>query len=127
MTKTFILPHSLAYAGNRPWADVKISPSHPASVTYKCLVDTGADYLLLPMSAANLVGITPAGRSVNVSTAAGVAAMILEPGVDVEIEGLNVTVSVLFDPTNTTRLVAGRNVLLAAFEFGFDVTHWHHD
>lgn len=127
MTRSFKFPHSLPFAGNRPWCDVRIGPSHPNSAMHKCLVDTGADYLQLPEAAATLVGISVVGTPVSVSTVAGIANMTLVPNVDVEIEGVAVNISVLFDKTNVTSPIAGRNVLLAAFELGFDVSNWHHD
>ena len=114
------------YSGNRPWADVTLAPSG-AAVTLKCLVDPGADFLqinALDASAAgfSLVGATP----VPISTAAGSATLQKVGAVKVSIEGSKtLTVDVLVDTTNKTKpALAGRQLLLAAFDIGFNTSEW---
>jgi len=116
---------SSQYSGNRPYADVVLNPSHPNAPTHKCLVDTGADYLQLPASAASTVGMSLAtATNKSVTTVAGTVNLHFVSGVSVSIEGHPVTVDVLFDPTNTTMAIAGRQVLLRAFDLGFNIKEW---
>jgi len=115
------------FVGNRPWADVILEPTYiPTPNTHKCLVDTGADYLLLPASARKGAGLLARPTTIHTSkTAGGVATFDLMTGVEVEIEGYTVTIDVLFDPKNAATPLAGRNLLLAAFEIGFQSSDWH--
>lgn len=119
-------PNSSSYQGNRPYADVVLNPAAPGgSVTHKCLVDTGADYLQLPASAARASSLSLATAiPVAVSTVAGTATMQMLKSVQVDIEGYLVTVDVLFDSSGAKTLIAGRQVLLAAFSLGFRPTDW---
>jgi predicted aspartyl protease len=122
---TISFPHNCPYSGNRPYADVILVPSFPGAPTHKCLVDSGADYLQLPASAASSVGISLIGATpTSVSTVAGATTLQLVTGVQVDIEGYTVTVDVLFDPTNTSHAIAGRQLLLAAFDIGFNSSDW---
>lgn len=114
--------NSISYIGNRPYADVRLGSASP---TYKCLVDTGADYLQLPASAAAAIGLSLANAVPHsVTTASGTTIFRLLPKVSVDIEGQRVNVDVLFDPTDRAPPLAGRGVLLAAFELGFQPTKW---
>ncbi|WP_254615424.1 aspartyl protease family protein [Cupriavidus basilensis] len=116
------------FVGNppRPYADVTLNPSRLGVPTHKCLVDTGADYLLLPGSAAAASGLSLA-RSVTlvVSTVGGGVSMQLLTAVAVKIEGYRINVDVLFDPTNKCPPLAGRGVLLPAFAIGMQSSDWH--
>ena len=77
-----------AYSGNRPWADVKLNPSHPVVVTLKCLVDTGADFLQINALDAAAAGFSLAKATpVPVATAAGKATLQKISSVSVSIEG----------------------------------------
>jgi predicted aspartyl protease len=119
---TISYKNTVPYVGNRPYADVKLGSTSP---TYKCLVDTGADYLQLPATAAAAAGLSlAAATSHPVITAGGAASLSMLLAVAVEIEGQSVVVDVLFDPTNTAPPLAGRGVLLAAFELGFQPHDW---
>ena len=122
---TIKFPNKNAYSGNRPYADVVLSPGVGGSATHKCLVDTGADYLQLPASAAAPAGISLSGASTaKVTTVAGTVNLQRVNGVLVEIEGYRVTVDVLFDSTNAASPIAGRQLLLKAFDIGFNATDW---
>jgi hypothetical protein len=122
---TITFPNSSLYSGNRPYADVILNPTFPGAPTHKCLVDSGADYLQLPASAAGSVGVALIGAAATtVTTVAGAATLQLVPGLLVDIEGYRVTVDVLFDPTNSTFPIAGRQLLLSAFDVGLNNTHW---
>lgn len=114
------------YSGNKPYADVLLIGSGPASQrTFKCLVDTGADYLQLPATAAVSAGISlQNGSQQNVRTAAASVTMTLVTGVPIEIEGVPVIVDVLFHPSANSPALLGRTALLAAFDAGFTPTDW---
>lgn len=115
-----------SYSGNRPWADVTLAPSGKA-VTLKCLVDTGADYLQINALDAGAAGFSLAGATpVPISTAAGSATLQKVGAVSVSIEGSkSLTVDVLVDTTNKTKPpLAGRQLLFAAFDIGFNTSEW---
>lgn len=120
---TVVYTNSVPYTGNRPHADVVLlGGNNPA---YKALVDTGADYLQLPVAAmtnANLSG----GAPVSIRTAAGTyQTMTMVKGVTVTIEGaVTVTVDVVFHSNGNTGAFLGRQALLAAFEAGFNAKEW---
>lgn len=126
MTWQITFKSTVRFVGNRPYADVKLNPRMSSSPTYKCLVDTGADYLQLPISAAGLASLQIASASqFIVTTAAGSQTMHMLKNVFVEIEGVGAHVDVLFDPTNNAPPLAGRSLLLTAFDLGFQVGDWH--
>ncbi len=115
-----------SYLGHRPYSNVTLlGVGGNPDVNFSALVDTGADYLQLPASAANTVGINlSSGVSQNVHGATGTAALIFLTGIDVEIEGKDVVVDAFFDPTNLTIPLLGRQALLAAVEAGFNTSEW---
>jgi predicted aspartyl protease len=114
------------YVGRRPRASVILrGPGGPHGKTWavSALVDTGADYMHLPDSAAAAVGISlHRARRVRTSTAGG-PVVFRRRTVDVEIE--NVTVSV---PVNFGRNVPpllGRQAMFSILEIaGFSTTEW---
>lgn len=115
------------YSGNRPWADLVLNPTAGTSPTLKCLVDTGADYMQVNQLDALAAGLSLAGATpMSVSTVAGTATLQLIKGVKVSIEGSTPkTVDLLVDTSNSTKpLLAGRQILLAAFDLGFNVSEW---
>ena len=123
---TINFTNSIVFVGNRPYADVRLNPSNPRAPTYKCIVDTGADYLQLPASAATASGLSLTRAIPHpISSSAGTATYQRLSSVSLEIERQLVTIDVLFDPTNRAPCLAGRGVLLAAFELGFQVGKWH--
>lgn len=123
---TVTYPNTIPFVGNRPYADVRLNPAYRTAPTYKCIVDTGADYLQLPAAAAAASGLSLASAvSHPITSSSGTATYQRLSGVKLEIEGQTVTVDVLFDPTNSAPCLAGRNVLLAAFELGLEVGKWH--
>lgn len=124
---TVIYSANKPYSGNRPWADVELNPSVAAVVTLKCLVDTGADYLQINSADAVAAGISLKGATpVAVSTVAGVATLYLVTGVTVSIEGSRrLSIDLLVDTTNSTKpALAGRQLLIAAFDLGFNMSEW---
>ncbi|WP_306393606.1 hypothetical protein [Telluria beijingensis] len=120
---------SAAFVGNRPYADVRLvgSPGYQNTVTHKCLVDTGADYLQLPALAATAAGLDLSRATPRaVGTAGGmVMSLLFLKKVAVMVEGRRIEIAVLFDPTNTALPLAGRNAVLTPFNIGFDDQAWH--
>ncbi len=122
------------YSGNRPYSNVTLLGVTPypsygytpyPNVNFWALVDTGADYLQLPMSAALTAGIDLSrGVPKTVHGATGTAALIFVTGINVEVEGKLVIVDVFFDPTNSSSALLGRQALLAAVEAGFNANEW---
>jgi predicted aspartyl protease len=90
------------------------------------LVDSGADYVQLPMWAAQQVGLNFSNaKTLRVNGATGSALMNLLAQITIEIEGKQVSVEVLFDPSQGRPLL-GRNALrVLGNEYGFDLTDWH--
>jgi hypothetical protein len=122
---------SIPYIGNRPWADVVLNPTSGGGATLKCLADTGADYLQVNQAdalAAGLSGPLATATAAGTLTAGGsTLSLLLVAGVVVDIEAVRVTVDLLVDPTNSTAPpIAGRQVLLRAFDVGFDKKQWHY-
>ncbi len=118
--------HSRPYNGNRPYADVTlVAKSGYQNVSFKALVDTGADHLQIPLSAASSAGLNiSTGTPITVRGVAGKAAMYLLSAVSVEVEGKRVTVEVLLDPSGSSSALLGREALLAAAEAGFNASEW---
>ena len=114
------------YIGNRPWADVLLAPLG-AAVTLKCLVDTGADHLQINALDASAAGFSLAAATpVTITSAAGSGVLQKISAVQVSIEGSKtLIVDVLVDTTNSTKpQLAGRGLLLAAFDIGFNTSEW---
>jgi len=90
------------------------------------LVDTGADYLVLPDAAAFAVKLDPnRGAPVPVMGVTGTTTMRRLTGCSVTVEAsYPITVDVLFGPG--ARPVLGMDALLAAMETGFEAAHWHY-
>jgi predicted aspartyl protease len=89
------------------------------------LVDTGADYVMFPLSAAKRVGISTTGaKKITVNTPSGSVLMYLVSNVDVEVETERLNIDVLFNPKSKARNLLGRNGLRALGDIGFDVSDW---
>lgn len=123
---TVVYTNNRLYTGNRPYGDVVLRGPIAVTTTYKALVDTGADYLQLPAAAAALVGISLKGGTLKaIYTAAGTTThMTLLTGVSVDVEGVGVTVDILFHPSASSRPLLGRQALLRAVQAGFTPTEW---
>jgi hypothetical protein len=114
---------------NRPYAEVVLTGASGTrkSSTYNCLVDTGADYIILPIDAANTVGIILSGATMPVHGVTGSASLNFETNLEIIIENhASITADVLFDPRPTAAFVPilGRTAILALCDLGFDVTDW---
>src|SRR5208337_4513969 len=83
----------------RAYADVVVTDA--AGVlkrsVLKCLVDSGSDYTVLPISAAKAVGIVPSGPKVTFRTAGGATYKLAShANVRLVVEGYAVVVQVAF-------------------------------
>lgn len=114
----------LPYFNNRPYASVQLVNGPRTSSVFTCLVDTGADYLLLPSSAAASVRLALPRRTVSIGTVGGSISVHQVSGCTVEIEGVSVPVTVLFDPSGNLPLVLGREAIMACCECGFNTQEW---
>lgn len=89
------------------------------------LVDSGADYVQIPMFLANQANIDMSNATtVNVSGVGGSTTMWLTKGVDIEVEGKSISIDVLVDPNNG-RSLFGRTGLVELSAHGFDPNDWH--
>lgn len=107
-----------------PMANVRWHP-HGARRhwTAVALVDTGAEYLHLPVEAAQWVGVDLSDSpSVALLTVGGLTRM-LHATADVEIEGVRVTVACNF-ARNATPLVGRRAMFAVLDSLGFSPTSW---
>jgi predicted aspartyl protease len=128
MAITITFPNSKGYVGTfqQPLADIVIiGPTGRFPIT-ACLVDTGADFLQIPASAATKVGLlpSPTASSISIRTASGIISMTKLTGVTVEIEGTSVTTDILCHPSGTSRALIGRTALRALTNVGFNKTDW---
>ncbi len=110
------LTHPKLHVGprSRPEADIKILSAvggPPVSVA-GVLVDSGADYLMLPKHIGIAAGL-PMGRGTRV-TINGVSGSVvgrLLTGCVVEVEGVTMTIDILFHPSNRSAPLLGRNAI----------------
>ena len=116
------------YASRRPRGDVILhgpGGSHGTVWAVSALVDTGADFMHLPDSAAAGVGISTTGagsRIVRSSTAGGVVTF-RQLAVDVEIENVRVTIPVNFG-ANAPALIGRQAMFAVLHTAGFTTTEW---
>jgi hypothetical protein len=111
----------------RAYADVALTnPTYTrVSATIQCLVDTGSDYTILPMSLAGGFGIVPSGPPVSFRTAGGVTySLPSQPGLDLMIEGYAIKATVAFSTSAAFIPIVGCLDLVNAFDFGFDDVSW---
>ena len=125
---TITFPNSKPYdpIDNRPYAAVALLHGARKSPTFPCLVDTGSDFIVLPTSAASLIGLPLSGTKKTYRGVTGSASFDFEIGLQVDVEGCVITTDVLFAPTATVGFVPilGRVAILAAFDLGFNVSDW---
>jgi predicted aspartyl protease len=116
----------LPYIGNRPVGDVVLhgpagAGRPPWSV--QALVDTGADYLHLPLQALQAVGISTSGASRFRILTAGGTIVVQQTTVDVEIQGVRVNVPCNF--ASGMKPLIGRQAIFQVLDTaGFSATEW---
>jgi hypothetical protein len=127
---TFANRSSLVAPGSRAYAEVFLEDpvSGQKDGPKVCLVDTGADYTILPDSMAATLGLALGGLPV-VSIAAADGSTFSLPranGLDLVIEGYLVTADVLFCSAPKFTPLVGRRDLMNAFNFAFDDAYWYY-
>ncbi len=114
----------------RAYADVHLTdPSTGVrSPTFQCLVDTGSDYTILPISAATAIGLTPSGPPVTFRSVGGVAYTLpSHSAVYIEIQGYLTIGTVVFSTAAGFSPIIGRLELIQAFDIGMDASNWYYD
>ena len=108
----------------RPWIEVIVRTGSSQRRVW-CLVDTGADDVMLDLGVAAMLGIPYQQLpQVPLQTANGPVSYYLDQSLTLEFAGQPVTADVLFGVLSVPLL--GRAALLAAVEAGFDANAWHH-
>lgn len=79
-----------------------------------CLLDSGADYTVLPSTEITRVGLAVPATTITVSSVTGVATFPVFHGLGIEIEGIAITANVLIDTTGATRPILGRSDFMSA-------------
>ena len=127
---TFTRHKSLSSANRfRAYADVYVTDPYTGtkSATFQCLVDTGSDYTILPLSAATAIGLTPSGPPITFRTAGGTThSLPSHSWVDMIIEGYHIIGPVVFSDAIDFSPIVGRLELVQAFDIGMDVTEWYY-
>ncbi len=114
------------YIGNRPKLDIELVGPKSQRPVYQALVDTGADYLMLPDTYAQQVGLSlSSAQPYGYWTANSWATSKILRNLDVIVEGLRITIDVVFDPLCPSGPILGRSALLAAIEVGFNDKEWY--
>lgn len=114
----------------RPMALVRlIGPGGTPGSTYPCLVDTGADYTVLPLFMTRSTGIVITGTRKPIITIGGSKSFYFETGISLEVEGYSVITDLFFDPSPSAAYLPslGRKTLLDTFDIGFNVNEWLYD
>ncbi len=115
----------IAFCNGVPMAEVHvIHPKTGQKTRYAGIVDTGADHLQLDTAAAAYAGLNYAMLPGIAVKTAGSSNVVLKQGsVDIELQGVRLTVPALFGPSPAGVLL-GRSALLKALEVAFDATDW---
>jgi len=124
------LHHSKAHSSPalRPLSKLEIFDSSKSrSVTFSAvLVDTGADYLMLPRVVATRLGYNlTVGRKVTVRGATGASSGVIVSGCNIEIESVPLTVDILFNNSGSSPPLIGRNAIFALKDLAIDASEWH--
>jgi hypothetical protein len=90
------------------------------------LVDSGADYVVLPEKAGLSAGINlPAKPTTTLNGVGGSVKAALMYNIDLEFQGLQITADVMFDYSNAVPPLFGRSGILALKDIGLDPSKWH--
>ena len=125
ITVDFLFHKPFDLKDRRPYLDVVLlSDSGGRSDGYKSLVDTGSDFVILPMTAAMTAGITLSGNTTDLRLATGKAVLPIEKDLNLSIAGWKIQADVLFETSNDPNFIpiVGRAALLTAFDIGFQST-----
>jgi hypothetical protein len=116
-------PNPHAPSDNRPYAEIVLKGPNNSPRIW-CLVDSGADFILLDKSFANTAGIVlGAGATQIILTASGGSVSVQQlQNIDFVVEGTSLKDTCLFG-TNSISIL-GRVTFLRAFDVGFDKKGW---
>jgi hypothetical protein len=90
------------------------------------LVDSGADYVVLPEKAGLAAGIRlPATPTTTLRGVGGSVGAALVSGVDLEFQSRPIKADVMFDYSNSVRPLFGRSGILVLKDIGLDPSNWH--
>ncbi|PWU19920.1 MAG: hypothetical protein C5B50_05675 [Verrucomicrobia bacterium] len=111
-------------SSNKPIANLVVH-APLSKLNFNALVDTGADYIVIPHGALVLGWKHPPKSTVSVATVGGTLPLTIAKGVTVEVEGQTFTTDIVFSPSITGKgALLGRVDLLGLFEVGMDNTQW---
>jgi hypothetical protein len=100
--------------------------SNPDRAFGYVLVDSGADYVVLPEKAGLGAGLPlPPKPTTTLSGVGGSVGAALMRGILLEFQKLRITADVMFDYTNSVRPLFGRSGIRALRDIGLDPTDWH--
>jgi hypothetical protein len=128
--KNVTFPHSAAlaptFATARPEGDLLLVGPKGSHAFGYVLVDSGADYVVLPEKAGLSVGISlPPKATTTLRGVGGVVGAALVPGVSLEFQSLTIKADVMFDYSNSVRPLFGRSGFRGLSDIGLDPTNWH--
>jgi hypothetical protein len=90
------------------------------------LVDSGADFVVLPEKAGLYAGLAlPPKPTTSLSGVGGRVGAALMAAVALEFQALSIVADVLFDYSNTVQPLFGRSGLRALRDVGIDPSAWH--
>lgn len=104
---------------------VIVGPKARATIV-DVLVDTGADYVVVPRYVAGQVGLSLSGATkVRAKGIGGSVTMDKLSGVSIEIEGKSGVADVLFHPRRASKPLVGRTGIKIIHEVAFEASDWH--
>jgi hypothetical protein len=90
------------------------------------LVDSGADYVVLPEKAGLSAGINlPAKPTTTLNGVGGSVDAELMHNIKLEFQGLSIKADVMFDYSNSVPPLFGRSGIRVLQDIGLDSTDWH--
>lgn len=99
---------------------------HPDYAFGLVLVDSGADFVVLPEKAGLYAGLAlPPKPTTSLSGVGGRVGAAFMTGVTLEFQGAPLVADVLFDYSNTVQPLFGRSGLRALRDVGIDPSAWH--
>ena len=100
--------------------------SHPDHAFGYVLVDSGADYVVLPEKAGLSAGINlPAKPTTTLNGVGGSVDVELMHNIKLEFQGLPIKADVMFDYSNSVQPLFGRSGIRALQDIGLDPSDWH--
>lgn len=128
--KSVNFPHSASLAPTfttpRPEGDLLLVGPGGSHAFGFVLVDSGADYVVLPEKSGLKVGIAlPPKPTTTLRGVGGGVGAALVNGVSLEFQSLQIKADVMFDYSNSVRPLFGRSGFRALSDIGIDPADWH--